>query len=66
MKRYLILSIVVCAMAATPAMAGETGTYGDGVTLAEAVAIDTLIANADEYVGKKVRVDGVITGVSAQ
>jgi len=63
MKRYLILSIVICAMAATPVSAGGTETYGNGVTLTEAVAIDTLIANADEYVGKKVRVDGVITGV---
>jgi len=63
MKRFLILSIVIWALAAAPAMAGETGTYGDGVTLTEAIAIDTLIANADDYVGKNVRVDGVITGV---
>ncbi len=63
MKRFLILSLAVCAMAAAPGMAGETETYGDGVTLSESVAIDTLIANADQYVGKKVRVDGVITGV---
>ena len=63
MKRFLILSLFVCAMVAAPAMAGDSETYGGGVTLTEAVAIDTLIANADEYVGKKVRVDGVITGV---
>ena len=63
MKRFLILSLVIFATAAAPAMAGETVTYGDGVTLSEAVAIDTLIANADDYVGKTVRVDGVITGV---
>jgi len=63
MKRFLILSLVICAVAAAPTWAGETETYGDGVTLTEAVAIDTLIAKADEYVGKKVRVDGVITGV---
>jgi len=63
MKRFLILSLVICAMTAAAASAGEAETYGDGVTLAEAVAIDTLIANADEYVGKKVRVEGVITGV---
>jgi len=63
MKRFLILSLVICAFAAAPTWAGETETYGDGVTLTEAVAIDTLITKADEYVGKKVRVDGVITGV---
>jgi hypothetical protein len=63
MKRFLILSITMCAIAAVPVSAGDSGTYGDGVTLAEAVPIDTLIANADDYVGQKVRVDGVITGV---
>jgi hypothetical protein len=47
------------------ALAGdpETTFYGDGVTLSEAVAIPQLLAQADNYVGKKVRVDGVITGV---
>ncbi len=53
----------MCAIAAVPVSAGDSGTYGDGVTLEEAVPIDTLIANADDYVGQKVRVDGVITGV---
>ena len=41
----------------------KSETYGDGVTLTEAVAIDTLLANPDDYVGRKIRVDGVITGV---
>ncbi len=64
MKRFLILSVVVFAMFALPVLAGDdVETYGDGVTLTEAVAIETLLANPDEYVGKKVRVDGVITGV---
>lgn len=64
MKRFLILISMVCALVALPALAGETSaTYGDGVTLTEAVAIDTLISNPDDYVGKTVRVDGVITAV---
>jgi hypothetical protein len=63
MKRFLILSLAVIAIAAPPALAGETGVYGDGVTLDEAVAIDTLLENPNDYVGRKVRVDGVITGV---
>jgi hypothetical protein len=37
MKRFLILSITMCAIAAVPVSAGDSGTYGDGVTLAEAV-----------------------------
>jgi len=64
MKRFLILSALVLAVAVAPAQAGDAGeTYGDGVTLTEAVAIETLLGNPDDYVGKKVRVDGVITGV---
>lgn len=64
MKRFLILNLVLCALAAVPATAGEEMiSYGDGVTISEPVAIDTLIANPDQYIGQKVRVDGVITGV---
>jgi len=63
MKRFLILSFGICALLATPVMAGDAGTYGDGISLDEAVPIDTLIANANDYVGQTVRVDGVITGV---
>jgi hypothetical protein len=63
MKRFLILSVAICAMAVTPLMAGENTTYGAGVTLEETVAIDVLLANADQYAGKTVVVEGVITGV---
>jgi hypothetical protein len=64
MKRFLILNLVLCALAAVPAAAGEEMiSYGDGVTISEPVAIDTLIADPDQYIGQKVRVDGVITGV---
>ena len=64
MKRFLILSVVMLAGYSIPVAAGDgVGTYGDGVTLTEAVAIDTLIGNPDEYIGKTVRVDGVITAV---
>ena len=63
MKRFLILSITICAMAALPAVAGDSQTYGDGVTLDNAVAIDELLANANQYAGQKVLVEGVITGV---
>ncbi|MEJ2187998.1 MAG: DUF4920 domain-containing protein [Acidobacteriota bacterium] len=64
MKRVLSISVIVLALVALTASAGtESTTYGDGVTLSEAVAIANLLANPDDYVGKKVRVDGVITGV---
>jgi hypothetical protein len=63
MKRFLILIFVILATAAMPAAAGDAASYGDGVTLTDAVAIDTLLANPDDYLGRTVRVDGVITGV---
>jgi hypothetical protein len=63
MKRFLILTLVLGAMAAAPVTAAESTSYGEGVTLDEAVAIDDLLANPTDYVGRKVRVDGVITGV---
>jgi len=63
MKRFLILSFAVIAMAAAPVMASDSESYGDGVTLDEAVAIDVLLENPNDYVGRKVRVDGVITAV---
>ena len=61
MKRFLILTLMLCGISAAPVTAGESKTYGDGVTLDEAVAIDTLLANPNDYVGRKIRVDGVIT-----
>ena len=62
MKRFLILITVLC-FAAVPALAVDGESYGEGVTLDQAIPIDTLIENADDYVGKTVRIDGVITGV---
>jgi hypothetical protein len=43
--------------------ADDAKTYGDGVTLEQAVAIEALMQEPEKYAGKKVRVDGVITGV---
>jgi hypothetical protein len=55
--------MTLVAMAATPVAAGESTSYGEGVTLDRAVEIETLLGNPNDYVGRKVRVDGVITGV---
>jgi hypothetical protein len=62
MKRTVTLGVVVTFFALS-VFAGETTKYGEGVTLAEAVAVETLLGSPDDYLGKKVRVDGVITGV---
>ncbi len=64
MQRLFILWAVALAFIALPAAAGDAAeTYGDGVTLEQAVAIDTLLENPQDYVGNRIRVDGVITGV---
>ena len=64
MKRFLILSSLICTAVVLPAFAGEdVETFGGGVTLTEATAIDALLASPDDFVGKTVRVDGVITAV---
>jgi hypothetical protein len=45
------------------AVAGDSTVLGDGVTLDTAVSIPEVLASPDEYVGSKIRVDGVVTGV---
>jgi len=48
------------------AMAGEGTVYGKGVSIEKAVAITELLATPEAYVGKPVRVDGVVTAVCAK
>ena len=51
-------------LAATPVRAVDSGTrYGKGVSLAKATPIAELVAHPADYLGKAVRVDGVVTGV---
>lgn len=63
MRRISIVALLVGCLMALPVFAGEPTEYGDGVTLDTAVAVDDLLASPDDYLGKKVRVEGVITGV---
>jgi hypothetical protein len=48
---------------ATVVFAAEETKLGAGVTLSEATPISTLVARPADYVGKKVRIDGVATAV---
>ncbi len=52
---------VVATMAAAQQPAGTR--YGDGVKLTSATAIEALVAQPQDYVGKTIRVDGVVTSV---
>lgn len=66
--RRALAALAIVMVGAGLSQAGDlAGTsYGDGVSIAEAIPIPTLLSQADEYIGKKVRVDGVITGVCAK
>ncbi len=62
MKRALLLLTAVLlsgVVMATP----EGKVYGKGVSLDQPVAVETLLASPEKYIGTPVRVDGVITGV---
>ncbi len=59
MKALIAAALVALAV---PVMAEET-KLGAGVTLKEATPVAALVNHPDQYVGKKVRVDGVVTAV---
>lgn len=64
MRRIMTITLAIAFLATVPAMAGgDAAEYGDGVTIEKAVDVETLLASPDDYIGKTVRVDGVITGV---
>ena len=57
----LVVMIAVVGLAVAGDIKGTT--YGEGVTISEPTPIATLLAKPGDFVGQKVRVDGVITGV---
>ncbi len=67
MRRFLLLAgVLAIALIAGVVAAGDGTTYGKGVTLEKATGIDQLLADPQPWVGKTVRVDGVVTGVCEQ
>lgn len=60
--RVTVLALVAL-LAAVPAVAA---TYGKGVTLKETTKISDIYASPDKYVGKAVKVEGVITDVCSK
>ena len=63
MKRIALITLVIAMAAVSFVLAGDGDNYGDGVTIDAAVPVETLLSSPDDYIGKAVRVDGVITGV---
>ena len=59
-----LLPILLVILVATATFAGEAPeVYGEGITDRETIPISVLMTDADDYVDKTVRVEGVITGV---
>ena len=54
---------LVAILLATPAFGAEGKTYGKGLTDAQLVKVSALIEKPDEWVGKRIRVEGLVTGV---
>lgn len=65
MKCTALLGIVL-AVASPMAAEAKGKTYGDGVKLPVATPVEKLLANPTKWVGKEVRVDGVVTDVCAK
>jgi hypothetical protein len=63
MKRLIAVAAILVMSSVAIAGDSKATSFGDGVTLSDPVAINTLLAEPNDYVGKKVRIDGVITGV---
>lgn len=68
MKRLLqtLTAMAVLAGAITMQAAWADTSFGEGVTAEDTTLISELLANPDPYVGKVVRVAGVVTEVCAK
>ncbi len=62
MKRALLL-LATLLLSGVVVASPEGKVYGKGVSLAQPVAVEALLANPEKYLGNPVRVDGVVTGV---
>jgi hypothetical protein len=62
MKRKTLMAVVVLALCGAVALAAEE-KFGAGVTLKDATPIAKLLESPAGYVGKTVRVEGVVSAV---
>ncbi|MCP4574375.1 MAG: DUF4920 domain-containing protein [bacterium] len=61
----ILLSTALALTCAAGALAGDNQTWGEGLTGESLVAISDLLDTPDAYVGKTVRVQGLVVGVCA-
>jgi hypothetical protein len=60
-----VMAVVLMALASGAGLQAET-KFGAGVTLTKATPISELYASPEKFVGKTVRVDGVVTAVCTE
>lgn len=63
MKTFVTLVLAVSLLLPATTFAKS---FGEGLTLAEATAISAIIDNPDQYVGKKVKVSGLVIDVCSK
>ena len=65
MTRHAMTMVLVAIVLGVVAQAAET-KYGAGVSIATATPIKELYASPEKFVGKTVRVDGIVTAVCTE
>ncbi len=65
MTRHAITMVLVAIVLGVAAQAAET-KYGAGVNIATATPIKELYASPEKFVGKTLRVDGIVTAVCTE
>lgn len=63
MKKFLIIVLV---LSFTSLLSAEEKKYGAEITLTEKTEISKILEDAENYVGKKVLVEGTVVGVCAK
>ena len=65
MKRMCQVGLVAVVLGVTVTAAGDD-KYGKGVTLKDATEIKALYAAPEKFIGKTIRIDGVVTAVCSE
>ena len=65
MIRVVRAAVLACAVVTVAAAAGDE-KLGKGVTLTDATPIKALYETPEKFVGKTIRIDGVVTAVCAE
>lgn len=63
MMRNILRGAAIALVVATSAAAASDEKFGKGVSLKEATSIKALYETPDKFVGKTIRIDGVVTAV---